>query len=183
MKRQDIPNIISVLRIVLIIPIVWTMLAGQFALALILFSIAGVSDAVDGFLAKHYHWESRLGSILDPIADKLLLISSIFTLTWVGLLPLWLLWLVLVRDIFIVVGGLAYHHILGEFSLKPLWSSKINTVLQISLVLWVVLDQISVIDMKQVITINQWLVVASIINSGSEYILVWGIQAWKQMRK
>jgi len=159
------------------------MLAGQFALALILFSIAGVSDAVDGFLAKHYHWESRLGSILDPIADKLLLISSIFTLTWVGLLPLWLLWLVLVRDIFIVVGGLAYHHILGEFSLKPLWSSKINTVLQISLVLWVVLDQISVIDMKQVITINQWLVVASIINSGSEYILVWGIQAWKQMRK
>jgi len=62
--------------------------------ALILFAIAGFSDALDGFLARHYHWESRLGSILDPIGDKLLLVTSFATITWLGLLPLWLLLLV-----------------------------------------------------------------------------------------
>lgn len=183
MNRHDLPNIISILRIILVIPIVWLMAVGQYPLALTLFIIAGASDALDGFLAKHYHWESRLGSILDPVADKLLLIAGFTALAWFDLLPMWLLWLVLLRDFIIVIGGLAYHFYIGKFELKPLWSSKINTVLQIGLVLLVMLDQLSLFEMQQWITIGIWLVVASIINSGTEYILVWGIQAWKQMKK
>jgi cardiolipin synthase len=183
LTRQDIPNVISVLRIVLIAPIIWAMLRGQFGLALVLFAIAGISDALDGFLAKQYNWESRLGSILDPIADKLLLVASFATLAWLGLLPMWLLALVLGRDLVIVIGGLAYHYVVGKFELLPLWSSKINTFMQIALVLLVMLQQQWQNELQMWVTIGTWLVVASVINSGTEYILVWGLRAWRQMKK
>ena len=158
------------------------MLTGQFVLALVIFAIAGISDALDGFLAKQYNWESRLGSILDPIADKLLLVASFTTLVWLGLLPMWLLVLVIGRDFVIVIGGLAYHYVVGKFELLPLWSSKINTFMQIALVLLVMMQQ-WLTEFQQIVTIGTWLVVASVINSGTEYILVWGLRAWQQMKK
>jgi cardiolipin synthase len=171
------------LRIVLVAPVVWALGTEQFALALILFAVAGISDGLDGFLAKHYHWESRLGSILDPIADKLLLVASFATLTWLGALPVWLLWLVIARDLIIIGGGLAYHYKVGQFDLTPLWSSKINTTLQIALVLLVIVQQQWFEGLDQLVTIGIWLVVASVINSGTEYVLVWGARAWRQIKQ
>jgi cardiolipin synthase len=171
------------LRIVLVAPVVWALGTEQFALALILFAVAGISDGLDGFLAKHYHWESRLGSILDPIADKLLLVASFATLTWLGALPMWLLWLVIARDLIIIGGGLAYHYKVGQFDLTPLWSSKINTTLQIALVLLVIVQQQWFEGLDQLVTIGIWLVVASVINSGTEYVLVWGARAWRQIKQ
>lgn len=183
MSPRDIPNLISILRIVLVAPVAWALATEQFSLALILFTVAGISDGLDGFLAKHFHWQSRLGSILDPIADKVLLVASFATLTWLGLLPLWLLWLVLARDVIIVCGGLAYHYCVGQFDLTPLWSSKINTTLQIALVLLVIIQQQWLQGFNQVVTIGIWLVVASVINSGTEYVLVWGGRAWRQSKQ
>jgi cardiolipin synthase len=171
------------LRIVLVAPVVWALGTEQFALALFLFAVAGISDGLDGFLAKHYHWESRLGSILDPIADKLLLVASFATLTWLGALPVWLLWLVIARDLIIIGGGLAYHYKVGQFDLTPLWSSKINTTLQIVLVLLVIVQQQWFEGLDQLVTIGIWLVVASVINSGTEYVLVWGARAWRQIKQ
>ena len=182
MSSKDIPNLISILRIILIVPIIWAILTGQFILALLISAVAGISDALDGFLAKHYHWESRLGSILDPIADKLLLVTSFTTLVWLGLLPMCLFWLVIGRDLSIVIGGLIYHYFVGKFELLPLWSSKINTFIQISLVLLVMLQQQFMMELEQVVTIVKCLVVASVINSGTEYILVWGLRAWQRMK-
>lgn len=179
MNWSQLPNLISLLRIILVIPVVWALVTANFFIALVLFAVAGFSDALDGFLAKHYHWESRLGSILDPLADKLLLVASFATLTWLGFLPHWLLWMVLGRDVLIVAGALAYHYLVGKFELLPLWSSKINTALQISLVLLVIFQQQGLFDAQQWITIMVWLVVASIVNSGSEYLIVWGVRAWK----
>ncbi|MDO7597850.1 MAG: CDP-alcohol phosphatidyltransferase family protein [Pseudomonadota bacterium] len=158
-------------------------MTADFFTALVLFAMAGFSDALDGFLAKHYHWESRLGSILDPLADKLLLVASFAALTWLDLLPYWLLWLVLGRDVLIVVGALAYHYIVGKFELLPLWSSKINTALQISLVLLVMFHQQVLFGAQYWITIMTWLVVGSIINSGGEYLIVWGLRAWKTSKE
>lgn len=171
------------LRILLVAPVVWALATQQFLLALMLFALAGISDGLDGFLAKHFHWESRLGSILDPIADKFLLVASFATLTWLGLLPLWLLWLVLARDLIIIGGGLAYHYYVGKFDLSPLWSSKINTTLQIALVLLVMIQQQWFQGLDKLVTIGIWLVVASVINSGTEYVLVWGARAWKQIKQ
>lgn len=183
MSLKDIPNLISMMRILLVAPVVWALATHQFVLALVLFGVAGISDALDGFLAKHYHWESRLGSILDPIADKLLLVASFATLTWLGFLPLWLLWLVLARDLIIIGGGLAYHYLVGQFDLTPLWSSKINTTLQIALVLLVMIQQQWLQGLEKIVTIGIWLVVASVINSGTEYVLVWGARAWRQIKQ
>ena len=86
MKARDIPNIISIIRIVLVLPFIVLMLRQEFTLALILFFTAGISDGIDGYLAKRNHWTSRLGSILDPLADKLLLVSSFVTLAWLSIL-------------------------------------------------------------------------------------------------
>jgi cardiolipin synthase len=163
-----------------VIPVVWALVDERFALALILSAVAGISDGIDGFLAKHFHWQSRLGSILDPIADKLLLVASFATLAWMDLLPLWLLWLVLARDVIIVSGGLAYHYFIGEFELLPVWSSKINTALQIILVLLVIISQQWFAELTLLISIGVWAVVVSVIFSGLEYILTWGNKAWKQ---
>jgi cardiolipin synthase len=180
---KDLPNLISMLRIALVGPVVWALATEQFVLALTLFAVAGISDGLDGFLAKHFHWESRLGSILDPIADKLLLVASFATLAWLGALPMWLLWLVLARDVIIIGGGLAYHYKVGQFDLTPLWSSKINTALQIALVLLVIIQQQWFEGLEQLVTIGIWLVVASVINSGTEYVLVWGARAWRQIKQ
>jgi len=180
LSLRDIPNLMSILRILLVIPVVWALVDERYALALILSAVAGISDGIDGFLAKHFHWQSRLGSILDPIADKLLLVASFATLAWMDLLPLWLLWLVLARDVIIVSGGLAYHYFIGEFELLPVWSSKINTALQIILVLLVIISQQWFAELTLLISIGVWAVVVSVIFSGLEYILTWGNKAWKQ---
>jgi cardiolipin synthase len=182
-SRSDIPNIISFIRILLVGPVCYALLTDQFVMALILFAVAGLSDALDGALAKTYHWESRLGSILDPIADKLLLVVSFFCLTLLGLLPLWLLVLIVLRDMLIVGGGMAYHYQFGRFDMAPLWSSKINTALQIAMVLLVIIQQVWFQEYAEIISNITWLVVASVIISGTEYVIVWGQKAWKQLNK
>lgn len=159
------------------------MLKENFSTALFLVAIAGISDGADGFLARHFHWQSRLGSILDPLADKLLLSATFATLTYMQLLPLWLLLLVFGRDLLIVCGALAYHLKFGEYELSPLWSSKINTVFQIALVLLVIVQQEWLPQAETWSVTLIWLVVASVIISGSEYIVVWGTNAWRQKKK
>ncbi len=183
MTRKDIPNLISVLRILLVVPVVMALLDEQFIMALLLFAVAGVSDGLDGFLAKQFQWQSRLGSILDPLADKLLLMASFTSLTILGFIPWWLLLAVIARDIIIVTGGLAYHYLIGRFELMPLWSSKINTFLQIALVLLVIVEQQWFPGLEILVTAGIWLVLASVINSGSEYIIVWGLKAWRQLKQ
>ena len=182
MIRQYLPNLISLARIILVIPVVSALLTENFIVALVLFAIAGFSDALDGFLARHYHWESRLGSILDPIGDKLLIVASFATLTWLGLLPLWLLILVLARDIIIVLGGLAYHYLIGPFELTPFWSSKFNTAAQVVLVLLVIVQQQWFSELQPIVVIGIWLVTVSAIISGLQYIMVWGLRAWRQIK-
>lgn len=159
------------------------MLQENFSTALFLVAIAGISDGLDGFLARHFHWQSRLGTILDPLADKLLLAVTFATLTYMQLLPLWLLLLVFGRDLMIICGALAYHVKFGEYELTPLWSSKINTVFQIALVLLIILQQEWLPQAATWSTTLIWFVVASVIISGSEYIMVWGTSAWRQKKK
>ena len=105
MEQRDIPNLITLLRMILVLPIIWLLAHGYFVESLYLFALAGMSDGLDGFLAKRMGWQSRLGSILDPLADKMLLVSTTIMLAWVGLIPLWLVGVIVLRDLLIVVGG------------------------------------------------------------------------------
>lgn len=175
MSYSMLPNALSVIRIILTVPVVIALLKEQYLLALLLFLLAGISDALDGWIAKQFSFQTRLGSILDPMADKILLTCTFITLYWVGILPLWLFMLIFVRDVIIVAGALGYF--LGEMTsdselLQPTLISKFNTVLQIALVLFLLLIQIYVefaIFLEMVFII----VATSTGLSGADYMWLW----------
>ena len=182
MTRRDIPNIISIGRILLTIPVVMLMSREHFAIALVLFAVAGASDGLDGYLAKRNGWESRLGSILDPIADKLLLVSSFLVLTVLGYLPVWLLLVVFGRDIIILGGAIAYHSLIGNYDLEPTIISKINTFTQIILV-------ITIMFSLSIYSLPEWMltrlidvVFATTVMSGIDYVWTWGRNAMKEYK-
>ncbi|MBE8189965.1 MAG: CDP-alcohol phosphatidyltransferase family protein [Candidatus Thioglobus sp.] len=145
MRFSSLPNALSILRIILTVPVVMTLLNHYYSWALVLFFIAGITDALDGWIAKRFACQSRLGSILDPLADKLLLMGSFITLFIIGLLPLWLLMVIFFRDVMIVAGTVGYFfgaNATKDELLTPSNLSKFNTAFQIALVLFLVIVQI-----------------------------------------
>ena len=129
----SIPNLITLSRILLVPIVVWAITAGEMMLAFGLFLVAGISDAVDGFLAKRFGMTSELGAYLDPLADKALIVSIYVTLGITGALPRWLVILVVSRDI-MIVGAVMLSWLMGNpVTVKPLLVSKLNTVAQIVL--------------------------------------------------
>jgi cardiolipin synthase len=153
------------------------LLEQRFDIALMLFAIAGVSDGLDGFLAKHYGWQSRLGGLLDPLADKVLLVSSYLSLAVLGLIPVWLMVLVILRDLVIVTGALIYNFQIRELEAEPSLISKFNTLAQILLVLVVVVDQGMVALPVGMIVGMVWLVGFTTVASGVNYVWVWSRRA------
>lgn len=177
MNRRDIPNLITWLRILMVPPFVWLLLEERHFDALVLFFIAGFSDGLDGFLAKRYGWTSRLGGLLDPLADKLLLVSAFVTLGYLGLLPVYLVGLVLLRDLVIVSGAIAYHFRVAPLDADPSWVSKVNTVLQIALVLLVVFNQVHALLGPFWMLMLEAMVVFATIWSGLDYVWTWSQRA------
>jgi cardiolipin synthase len=129
----NLPNLLSFARLLAVPVAVWLMLGARFEIAFWLFVAAGATDALDGFLAKRFGWETELGSYLDPLADKALLVSVFVVLGWIGHLPLWLTIMVVFRDVFIVGGAVVVMAITGGFKAEPMFVSKLNTTLQIAL--------------------------------------------------
>ena len=173
MQARNIPNLITAGRILLVPPVAWALMVGHYHTALILFFVAGVSDAVDGFLAKQYGWTSRLGALLDPLADKFLLVTSYTALVWTGLLPLWLLLLVLLRDVVIVSGAVIYNFRIERLDADPTLISKLNTLLQILLVLLVIVHQATGWGQDVWIEWLVYAVTASVLWSGMDYVITW----------
>ncbi|MCU7797940.1 MAG: CDP-alcohol phosphatidyltransferase family protein [Candidatus Thiodiazotropha sp. (ex Myrtea spinifera)] len=173
MNARDIPNLISFLRILLTLPIVWLLFEREFSYALMLFAVAGFSDGLDGFLAKRFNWQSHLGGLLDPLADKALLMSSFLVLGGLGLIPVWLVILVIFRDLTIMGGALYYHYSVEEVDANPSLISKLNTLFQIMLVLLVVTDA-GPLPLPQILL--QGLTLATGVTtlvSGGLYVWVW----------
>lgn len=131
MKLKYIPNLICVGRIILVVPIVLALLEGRYGLALLLILIAGLSDALDGYLARRFDWRTRLGGLLDPAADKLLMFACFVTLTWMGWVPVWFTAIVIGRDVIIIAGTIVYQLTVAPVHGEPTGASKLNTVFQI----------------------------------------------------
>jgi cardiolipin synthase len=127
----SIPNIITLGRILLVPIIVWAIASSQMEIAFAIFIIAGVSDAVDGFLAKRFNMASELGALLDPLADKALLVSIYMALGIWGAVPRWIVILVVSRDIMIVSAVIVSWLFGKPIPMKPLMVSKLNTVAQV----------------------------------------------------
>lgn len=177
MSLNWLPNAISLLRIALVAPILMMILAGSFGWALALFWLAGFSDGVDGYLAKRFDWHTRLGALLDPVADKLLVAGTFMTLAYTQHIPVWLAAIVILRDVIIVTGATAYNFIVGPVQGEPTRISKLNTALQLLFLLFVLSragfgwpDEIA-------ITILGASILVTVVISGIDYVWSWSRRA------
>lgn len=137
---MNIPNIITLGRILLVPVVFWLVLSGRYQFAFVLFAVAGISDAIDGWLAKGFGWQTELGAYLDPLADKLLVVSIFIAMGWLGELPSWLVIAVVSRDILIVTGVLLSMVLGNPLTIHPLVVSKANTAAQLVLAATVLAD-------------------------------------------
>ncbi len=170
----SIPNLITLGRILLVPIVVWAITyPGMMWLAFVLFVVAGVSDGVDGFLAKRFGWTTELGSYLDPLADKALIVSIYLALGINDQIPRWLVILVVSRDI-LIVGGIMLSWLMGDpLKIKPLLVSKLNTVAQI-LFACVVLGSLGFDIKADTLTLVLMILVASLtLLSVAAYVAEW----------
>jgi cardiolipin synthase (CMP-forming) len=161
------------MRMVLTIPVAWAILGGRYELALVLFFVAGFTDGLDGFLAKRFSWESRLGGLLDPVADKLLLVTSFVTLWLAGYVPVWLLVAVILRDLVIVAGAALYQWRVGEFVAEPTLVSKLNSALQLLYVLLTLCWLVFAAPGAGLLGALSWVVLTTTLVSGIDYAIRW----------
>jgi len=173
-----LPNILTIGRLILILPFAVAMINGAYLLALILFVIAGLSDGLDGFLARRFNWFSRFGAIADPLADKALLTTAFVLFGWAGVLPWWLVLLLLGRDCLIIAGALAYHYLIGPYAMEPALSGKLNTLVQILVVFGLLLLLVGWPLPKESLTFAIVALAVCSLLSGLHYVIVWGRRAW-----
>jgi cardiolipin synthase len=177
---RHLPNIICLVRIVLIVPLLQAMVAGEQALILVLFSIAAVSDALDGYLAKRFQWTSDLGRILDPMADKLLLMSVFITAAWLDIAPWWVATVAVARDLVIGFGAIFFRLWFGRLRGRPSVISKINTGVQILYLLAVILASAIQLPPREVLDALAVVMVITTVASGTDYVLRFMRRAFAQ---
>jgi cardiolipin synthase len=177
LSRRQIPNLISSIRIVLVAPIAVALAEHQLLTSIALFGVAALSDAADGFLAKRFGWQTELGAVLDPAADKLLLATVFVVLAYLRLIPLWLMAAAVARDAIIVLGALLYRAFLGPLDVRPSKLSKFNTLCQAAFIM-------AVVGRAEFSTPPAWLVMVlgalvfvTVTVSGIDYVLIYGRRA------
>jgi cardiolipin synthase (CMP-forming) len=169
----SIPNLITLGRILLVPVVVWAIASGEMYLAFVLFMIAAVSDAVDGFLAKRFGMTTVLGAYLDPLADKVLIMSIYVTLGINGIIPRWIVILVVSRDIMIIGAILLSWLVDKPVTMKPLTISKLNTAVQIAFACLVLASRGFEFDAGWVLTLAMGLVAALTLLSIGYYVAQW----------
>ena len=174
--RQHIPNVLTSLRILLVIPVAYYLFESNYLYSLALFLFAGVSDAVDGYLARRFLWTSNFGAWADPLADKLIVGVVFVVLAIQGLVPAWLVCVTIGRDLIILCGAGTYRKIFGKIDIAPTILSKVNTVVQI---LALLLVMVTLLDIPQLMKTDDMLdmvfIVVGIFSilSGIDYVISW----------
>lgn len=170
---MSIPNLITLGRVILVPVVFWLLVSGQLQAAFLTFVVAGVSDAVDGFLAKRFKWETELGAYLDPIADKLLIVCIFIALGVTARLPSWLVIIVVSRDVLIVIAIVLSWLLEHPTPMKPLTVSKMNTVAQIVLAATVLADEAFHLRLKGPVLALTWATAGLTLASLFAYLRVW----------
>ena len=170
---MNIPNTLTLARIVAVPLLVWLIIDQKMFAAFLVFMLAGISDAADGFLAKRYGWNTELGAYLDPIADKALLVTIYVTLGLAGHLPVWLVIVVVSRDILIVGAVLLAWMMSRPIIVKPLLVSKANTLSQIVLAGLVLAELGLGLGLGQVVWVLVWVTGTLTIVSAGAYFWAW----------
>src|SRR5580692_1969055 len=174
---RQIPNIITSIRILLVVPTAVALANHRLGVTIALFGVAALSDAADGFLAKRFGWQSELGAVLDPAADKLLLATVFITLAYLKLVPLWLVVAAVARDAIIVTGALLYRCLIGPLNIRPSIASKFNTLCQAVFIMAVVGREEFSVPPAWAVTALGAMVFATVTVSGIDYVLIYGRRA------
>jgi cardiolipin synthase len=172
-----IPNFITLARLLAVPVAAYLIVAQNYYPAFWLFVAAGLSDGIDGFVAKQFHMESVAGKYLDPLADKALLLAVFLSLGRVGEIALWLVFLVIFRDFLILGGAIMYHTVTRSLQMQPLRLSKVNTVLQFALAGFVLARLGLDTSFGPVEDLLIYAVAASTLASGAFYVAIWGARA------
>ena len=184
---RHLPNFFTIVRFALVFPTGWLLWHGEVADALVLIAIAGATDFIDGELARRFNWRTAFGAIADPAADKILVLVVFVVLVLQGHVPVWLLGILVGRDLVIVAGALAYRLIVGKYEVAPTKLSKVNTGLQIVLLLLVLLGLLGVdpVAFYTASIANPWgfvLVGVSGVVTGAQYVIVWSLRTRAELR-
>jgi cardiolipin synthase (CMP-forming) len=170
---MTVPNLITLFRFILVPFVVYALFQGNTVLALAGFVVAGVSDGVDGYIARRFNQRSELGAYLDPIADKLLLVTIFIVFGYLGVLPLWLVYLVVSRDA-MIVGAVVLSTVMGNpVEMRPLFVSKMNTTVQIILAAFVLAELAFGLDISSVRSVLVWLAALLTAVSAGAYLVQW----------
>lgn len=176
MTLTPLPNLITLARIALVPVLILLLRDRDYGMALAVFLVAGISDALDGYIAKRFHLTTHFGAVLDPVADKLLLLGAYVMLTLLGHVPFWFMLTVASRDVLIVGGYLVYTSLHGAVRMQPTPLSKFNTLVQIVLVVLILAHEAMGWAWPALIQGMIWLVAVTTVASGMHYVWVWGVQ-------
>jgi cardiolipin synthase len=174
---RQIPNGITSIRILLVVPVAVALARHQLLTAIVLFGVAALSDAADGYLAKRYGWRTEVGAVLDPLADKLLLATVFVTLAYLKVVPKWLMAAVVARDVIIVAGALLFRCLIGPLEVRPSIVSKFNTLCQAAFIMAVVGREEFAVPPAWVVMLLGSLVFVTVAVSGIDYVLIYGRRA------
>ncbi len=179
---HHVPNLLSLLRLALVPVMGWFVVASRYDIALPIFLAAALTDLADGYIARRFGVTSRLGAMLDPIADKLNMLVATVLLAGAALLPLWLAVAIVLRDVIIVAGALAYRAARGHLQIAPTWLSKLNTVFEFAVLLLVMAIGAGWVRSGPWLIAVFLLVLGTVIGSGVQYVWLWGRKALAEGR-
>ncbi|HEX5863716.1 MAG TPA: CDP-alcohol phosphatidyltransferase family protein [Casimicrobiaceae bacterium] len=174
---RNVPNVITLLRLALVPAMAYYLADEAYDMALALFLVAALSDLADGYIARRFKLVSTFGATLDPVADKLSMLVATLLLAWQTLLPLWLAIAIVVRDVVIVSGALAYRLVRGRLDVAPTRLSKINTFIEFTVLLLVMAGGAGWIETRPWMPTVFLIVFITVIASGAQYVWVWGRKA------
>ena len=175
---RHLPNLICLLRIALVWPIARALIDENYLLAFVLFIVAAVSDGLDGYLAKRFGWTSQLGKVIDPMADKLLLVTVFITAAWHQLVPWWVAAAAIARDVLIGLGALVFRLWFGPLKGRPTIISKINTLFQLGYIAAVLLVAAVGILPQDIVDALAYIMFVTTVLSGADYVYQFTRRAW-----
>lgn len=181
-KAKYIPNAITSTRILCVPCLIWMLFQHQFERSLILVLFMGLSDALDGFLARCFDWKTTLGAYLDPLADKLMLLTIFFAFAILGWVPWWLAAIIVARDVILLAGAFYYHLSTRQLKMEPLTVSKINTFAQIILAVSLIYAQVGPLHV-QILNVLMTVVACTTVGSGMSYVMEWSRRASRYAQK
>ena len=173
----NVPNFITIVRLALVPLLAWLLLEQRYTAAVIVFGAAALSDGIDGYIARRYALTSTVGATLDPIADKLSMFTATVLLAWQDALPLWLAAAIVLRDVVIVAGVIAYRVLIGALEMTPTKLSKINTTLEFAALLFAMAAAAGWLRAGMWLYVLFVVVGATVVLSGAQYVWVWGRKA------